>query len=51
MKEKLRGKFLPTDHARTLFQDYNNLRQGNRTIEDYTEEFYKLQSRNNLKRI
>jgi len=48
MKEKMKGKFLPSDHSRTIFQEFNNLRQRNQTVEEYTENFYKLQARNDL---
>ncbi|KAI0507969.1 hypothetical protein KFK09_014099 [Dendrobium nobile] len=44
----MKGKFLPSDHSRTIFQEFNNLRQGTQTVEEYTENFFKLQARNNL---
>ena len=49
MKEKLRGKFLPTDYRQTLFQKLHNLKQESKTVQEYTEEFYILQAHNDLK--
>ena len=49
MKEKLRSKFLPADYRQTLFQKLHNLRQGSKTVQEYIEEFYNLQARNDLR--
>ena len=49
MKEKLRCKFLPIDYRQTLFQKLHNFRQGSKTVQEYTEEFYNLQARNDLR--
>lgn len=47
-KKKMRDEFLPFNYARTLYQKLQHLRQGNRTVDAYTEEFYQLLVRTDI---
>lgn len=42
MEKKLREKFLPMDYSQTLFRRFKNLKQNLSSVQDYTNEFYKL---------
>ncbi|XP_020691225.2 uncharacterized protein LOC110105887 [Dendrobium catenatum] len=48
MKQLLRGHFLPTDYEQMLYLKYQHCTQGNRSVSEYTEEFYSLSARNDL---
>jgi len=48
MRRLLQAKYLPPDYEHILFQQYQDCRQGNRTVQAYIEEFHRLSLRNNL---
>jgi hypothetical protein len=48
MKQLLRERFLPADHEQLLYRMYIDCVQGNRTVDEYTDEFLRLAERNQL---
>jgi hypothetical protein len=49
MKELMHNRFLPVDYQQTLYGKYLQCRQRNRSVGEYTKEFYRLNARNILK--
>ncbi|KAH9679211.1 hypothetical protein KPL71_026032 [Citrus sinensis] len=47
-KKHLCGAFLPHNYAKLLYQQLHNLRQGNRSVDDYITEFHWLVACNDL---
>ena len=48
MKKHLCSTFLPYNYLRLMYKWLQNLRQGTRSMEDYTIEFYQLLARNEI---
>ena len=48
IKRLLQRWFLPSDYEQFLYQQYQNCRRANWTMNEYTEEFYRLNARVNL---
>lgn len=48
MKKLLKARFLPLNYEQTLYNQYQNCRQGNRLVAEYIEEFHWLSTRTNL---
>ncbi|XXG75894.1 hypothetical protein AAC387_Pa08g0364 [Persea americana] len=46
MKCRLRENFLPPDFGQSIFSQFNNIHQDNKSVVDYTKEFYKLMAHN-----
>jgi len=44
MKSKFMGKFLPLDYEQRLYVQLQNCKQGNQTVEEYIDEFIRLNS-------
>ena len=48
LTKHLRQTFLPHNYERTMYTRLQNLRQGNRSVDDYAEEFALLLTRNEI---
>ncbi|XP_071688790.1 uncharacterized protein [Rutidosis leptorrhynchoides] len=48
MKRLMFARFLPVDYEPTLYASYHNCKQYSRGVTEYSEEFLRLASRNNL---
>lgn len=51
MRCLLRGLFLPKDFEQTLYRQYRQCHQKLRSVNEYTEEFYRLSSRVDLQEL
>ena len=51
MKRLMADRFLPPDYQQELFRQYQDCRQGTRTINEYMEEFDRLANRNDFEEI
>ena len=48
MKRLMVDRFLPLDYQQELFRQYQDCKQGTRTVNKYMEKFDKLANRNDL---
>ncbi|GJS95303.1 reverse transcriptase domain-containing protein [Tanacetum coccineum] len=51
MKKCMRANFIPHNYQRQMYQRLQNLKQGSKSVEDYTTEFYQLIARNDIQEI
>ena len=51
MKRLMADRFSPPDYQQELFRQYQNCRQGTRTVNEYMEEFDRLANCNDLEEI
>nr|GEV57572.1 reverse transcriptase domain-containing protein [Tanacetum cinerariifolium] len=49
-KKLLREKFIPHKYQRLMYQQLKNLKQGTKSVKDYTTEVYQLIARNDLQK-
>ena len=48
LKREINREFLPLNYRQILFQQFQSLSQGAKSVEEYTLEFYKLEARNQI---
>lgn len=48
MKRLMKERFLPPNYEQTLYNRYQNCRQGSWTVADFVQEFHRLGARTNL---
>nr|GEW22846.1 reverse transcriptase domain-containing protein [Tanacetum cinerariifolium] len=48
MRKCLRANFIPHNYQQLMYQRLQNLKQGSKSVEDYTTEFYQLITRNDI---
>lgn len=48
MRRLMEGKHLPLDYQQDMFRMYQECKQQSRTIDAYTEEFYRLSTHKDL---
>lgn len=48
LKKHLRKDFLPYNYFQTVYTRFQNLRQGNRSVDNYAADFFSFLARSNL---